>query len=97
MVETAFSDDYAFIELGGYEFYFGYEEESILVNGKWVKAPDDYEEDSDWSFVVKKKGKEIFRLSFTEIEDKLEEHSDLTYENCAEILAIGIAVFYKKP
>ena len=57
-VEQYYSDDYAGLDTGALQFYYGYE----------VQDP----ETEDWCFRVKKNGQEIYRVTTTEIEKSID-------------------------
>lgn len=59
--KISYSDDYAVAESGRYLFYYGYE-----------KTKDD-----QWCFVVEEMGKEVFRLTTKEIEQKIDHKSHI--------------------
>ena len=63
-VENYYSDDYAGLQSGCFNFYYGYE----------VTDPADEEM---WCFQVKKNGTEIFRVTRKEIENSFEQLNDV--------------------
>lgn len=78
-LDAYFSDDYAGLDAGRYEFYYGYE---VVVN------EDD--ENSDWCFIVKEEGNIIFTLSTTEINNLTKEIRQM-YDPVSYLLAgIGL-------
>jgi hypothetical protein len=71
-VEVYKSDDYAGLEAGKYEFYYGYEVTEV------TSTDDEGYENESWCFQVKVKGKIVMTLTREYIEKnvKMENHLD---------------------
>ncbi len=77
-VEQYYSDDYAGLVSGNLSFYYGYE------------VTD--ENSDDWCFQVKKNGKEIFKVTTTEIEKALQKPF-MQLDNPTDYLIAGIGMW----
>lgn len=79
------ASDYAGLEAGVYEFYFGYERTICPVHGNDSKCECN---DKQWAFVARKNGQEVGRLSARQVHYHGGE--------CVEALLRGIARFGDK-
>ena len=75
-VEQYYSDDYAGLDAGNLKFYYGYE----VVD----------EKTSDWCFQVKKNGKEVYRLTETEIRESVDTRQ---LDSMQDYLLAGIGIW----
>ena len=77
-LEMYASGDYAGLAVGDLHFYYGYE----------VTDP----ETDDWCFTVKRKDKEIFRATETELTDAV----DRSLNEMQDYLLVGIGLWMKQ-
>jgi len=82
-INVGCSDDYASLDSGKYEFYYGYE---VIYN--------ENDDDSEWCFQVKEQGKEIMKIPTSEI-IKQSGNSLLDYPRDFLIAGIGIWLLLK--
>jgi len=79
-VEQYYSDDYAGLESGKYQFYYGYEIED--------------KETEEWCFQVKENGEEIYRIISSDIEKNLDSRQ-LTMPQDYLVAGIGLWLLVK--
>lgn len=79
-VEQYYSDDYAGLESGKYQFYYGYEIED--------------KETEEWCFQVKENGEEIYRIISSDIE-KILDSRQLTMPQDYLVAGIGLWLLVK--
>jgi len=60
-IETFINDDYAALDVGDLEFYYGYESTYCSKHGHGSENGCEDCDDLEWCFVVFKKGKLIFK------------------------------------
>ena len=85
-VDTFINDDYAGLDAGDLEFYYGYEFVFCPKHGYSECGSCECDEDLEWCFVVRKKGKRIF----------MRRRSELTtedYEEPIRCLMTGIGLY----
>lgn len=75
-VEQYYSDDYAGLVSGKFQFYYGYEVED--------------EKTHEWCFQVKENGEEIYRITTFEIEKNMKDHYQLNMPQDYLVAGIGL-------
>ena len=80
-VEQYYSDDYAGLESGKFQFYYGYEVED--------------KETHEWCFQVKENGEEVYRIITSEIEKNMKDHHQLNMPQDYLVAGIGLWLLIK--
>lgn len=80
-LDVFWSDDYAGLYSGKYQFYYGYE---VTLN--------DEDDDSEWCFQVKENGREIYKTPQSEI-DKITKNCSGNIDSPKDYLLAGIGIW----
>lgn len=90
VIKLGFSDDYAYMECGKWEFYYGYEE-TVPPN-----CDGDSDEDYEWAFVIRETdGTEVLRMSTSEISKEIgkRQYERPCEDSPSETLLAGIGLW----